>query len=356
MAEKHYEMQWDCQFCGSTKLLGKTHRFCPNCGAPQNPDARYFPSDDEKVAVEDHVFVGRDRICPSCGELNSGDAHFCQQCGAPLDEAEEARTVGEQSRGAGEKFEAMASRDVAKERFESEMERVGASPKKKKQKKPRNMRWLVLLAVLGVVVCGGIFFLLNWTEEATVSVVGHTWERTISIEEYRNFTTQNWHDARPAGDNVTRGSCTQRQRSTRQVPDGQDCRTVRVDRGDGTFTERQECQTRYRSEPVYDQWCTWRGQRWEGAYTVTSDGASLSDTPYWEDVGLQCEGQRRVGCERIGGRNEVYNVLLQGEQTLYTCAYAQDAWASYALESEWLIDIRVIDNNAADCGSIRPSS
>jgi len=55
-------MLWDCEFCGTKKLLGKTHRFCPNCGAQQDPKARYFPSDEEKVAVKDHVYVGVDKI------------------------------------------------------------------------------------------------------------------------------------------------------------------------------------------------------------------------------------------------------------------------------------------------------
>lgn len=39
-------------------------------------------------------------------------------------------------------------------------------------------------------------------------------------------------------------------RSHNQIPDGQDCRTVRSDNGDGdgTYSTSQECSTRYRSE------------------------------------------------------------------------------------------------------------
>ena len=55
---KHYEMLWDCAYCATPKLLGKSHRHCPKCGAPQDPERRYFPADSEKVAVEDHVPVG----------------------------------------------------------------------------------------------------------------------------------------------------------------------------------------------------------------------------------------------------------------------------------------------------------
>ena len=56
--ESTFEMLWDCKFCGQKKLLGLTHRFCAGCGAPQDPAARYFPADHEKVAVKDSPFVG----------------------------------------------------------------------------------------------------------------------------------------------------------------------------------------------------------------------------------------------------------------------------------------------------------
>ena len=83
--EKTYEMLWDCEFCGTEKLLGKTHRHCPECGAVQNPKTRYFPSEDEKVAVEDHQFVGADRHCGACDAPNSVMAKHCTECGAPMD-------------------------------------------------------------------------------------------------------------------------------------------------------------------------------------------------------------------------------------------------------------------------------
>ncbi len=59
-----YEMLWNCPHCRAQKLLGYTHRHCPQCGAPQPKDARYFPSDEDKVLARNHVYVGADRICP----------------------------------------------------------------------------------------------------------------------------------------------------------------------------------------------------------------------------------------------------------------------------------------------------
>jgi hypothetical protein len=84
MNELVYEMVWDCRYCGAKKLLGLTHRHCPNCGAQQDPNARYFPADHEKVAVQNHEFVGADVQCRYCGGASSKRAHNCGQCGAPL--------------------------------------------------------------------------------------------------------------------------------------------------------------------------------------------------------------------------------------------------------------------------------
>ena len=38
-----FEMLWDCASCDTKNLLGKTNRFCPVCGAPQDPKRRRFP-------------------------------------------------------------------------------------------------------------------------------------------------------------------------------------------------------------------------------------------------------------------------------------------------------------------------
>ena len=132
-----YEMLWDCQYCGTKKNLGLTHRFCPNCGAPQNPDSRYFPSDDEKVAVHNHRYVGVDVTCPACSELNSGASEFCSQCGAPLTEAAEARRLQEEWRKEGQRFVSSGSRDVVKEKFDAEMERIGVKQPEKPKRKSR---------------------------------------------------------------------------------------------------------------------------------------------------------------------------------------------------------------------------
>lgn len=347
---KTYEMQWDCQFCGTKKLLGKTHRFCPNCGAPQNPDSRYYPADDEKVAVEDHVFVGVDVTCGSCAELNSGGAEFCQQCGAPLTDAAKAKTLDKETQGSAGQFVSSGSRDLVQEKFDSEMERVGV-----KEKPKRGGTNYKVLGIIGVIIAAiiGLVVVLNLTDSITVSAQSHSWERTVSVQEYRNFTTQSWRDSRPSGDNVSiTGSCQRKQRGTDKVADGQTCKTVRKDQGDGTYKESQECTTKYKDVPVYGDWCTWSGRHWEDDYSRSTSGEGLSPEPYYENISLKCAGQNSLGCERASYSGKYMVAFSGNENRSYSCDFPQDEWASIAIESVWSMEVRKVDKNAGLCNTL----
>lgn len=351
---KVYEMLWDCQFCGTKGNLGLTHRFCANCGGPQNPDSRYYPSDDEKVAVQDHQFVGVDVSCPACNELNSGAAEFCGQCGSPLTEGARAKTLNEEYQSGHGRFESSGSRDLVKEKFDAEMQAMNLQPSEKKKRSNNIKVFAIIGLVLAVLVAA--FAAFNAKKDVTVIVTDHEWERSISIQEYDDFTTDSWRDSPPAGDSVSMvsGSCRREQRSTRRVADGETCRQVRQDNGDGTFSQRQECTTNYRDEPVYDDMCRWQGYRWENDRTESESG-DLNDRPVWPDIELACEGQSRVGCERESGRNESYTVFYEdtdgdGE---YNCAFAQDVWENIPIESLWTGQARALMPNSLLCDTLQ---
>lgn len=338
---KTYEMLWDCQFCGTKHNLGLTHRFCPNCGSAQNPDSRYYPSDEDKIEVHDHEYVGVDVTCPACNELNSAAAEFCGQCGSPLTEGARAKTAEAEMREEGGQFASSGSRDLVKEQFDAEMQRIGVTKPKRNEvsKVGVGIAAVVIAAVIAVII--GIVALVTAKFESTLIVTGHEWERSIDIEEYQNFSERSWRDSRPSGDNVSMrsNSCTQEQRGTRRVEDGETCRTVREDQGDGTFRERQQCETNYRDEPVYDDMCTWTGQRWESDRTLEESG-TLNETPTWPEVSLNCENQTRVGCERISSQEEHYWVLYEDDDDKdYQCDFAQSEWASIEVESTWVAQV-----------------
>lgn len=353
--EKHYEMQWDCKYCGSNKLLGKTHRFCPNCGAAQDPKSRYFPSDEEKVAVEDHEYHGADLICSACDTLNSANSTFCQQCGAPLENAKRASILEDGTMIAdGEAFQSSGPRDLAGERFKAQMEGMGYDPEtRKKKKEGGGFNWKTLL-IIGVLIAliGGCIYTFTATSEADVVVEGHSWERVIEVDAFSAIRSSSWQDQVP-GD-AYGVSCRREQRSTRQIPDGEDCSTRRVDNGDGTYREQRVCSPRYRSEPVYDQKCNYTVNRWAPSRQVTSSGSSLQDAPSWPNANLRQTGTC-LGCEREGGRQEQYIVHFRQDDKTYTCAFSQGDWTNFPIESVWTMEIGVVTGQP-DCSSIQPAS
>lgn len=351
-SEKVYEMLWDCKYCGTQKLLGKTHRFCPNCGAPQDDEARYFPSDDEKVEVKDHVYYGVDVVCPSCDTLNSANAQFCQQCGTPLTDAPKAQLVtDDQVIGEGESFASTGSRDIAHERYVEKLEAAGLQADGTARPKPKKWWLYGILGAVGLVIA---FILLGifWKQDATGYVVGHEWTREISIESFEPRSQSAWCDSMPADAySITRRS---EVRSYRQIPDGQECSTVRVDNGDGTFSERQQCRTRYREEPVYANRCYFTVDRWGHERNVTARGQALSDDPHWPDANLARTGTC-IGCEREGERSEQYLVHFRAGEDEYTCTLDQSAWEAMPLESTWTFQIRVLTGRP-DCDTLEPAS
>lgn len=352
-SEKVYEMQWDCKYCGTKKLLGKSQKFCPVCGAAQDPNTRYFPSDEERVAVQDNQFVGADLICPACSAPNSGNAEHCTQCGTPLDKAKRAQTVGKEEHKQGEKFAASPRRDLAKEKMDADLKRAKAADAAKARAKRRPFIIGGVIAAVAVVI-GVIAFLFS-THQASLAVTGHSWERDIRIEDYNQRSASDWRDQMHSGAYNT--SCSQKQRTTRQVADGQDCKTVREDKGDGSFSEHEECTTKYRDEPVYDTYCSYNYDSWDYSRTVTAKGDAVSPAPDWPAVTLKCEGQATYGCERVQGKDEKYIVHFKessGDKT-YDCTFNDLAkWTSFTDSSFWEMAVNRL--NQASCDTLKPAA
>ncbi len=262
-----YEMLWDCEYCQTAKLLAKSNRHCPSCGAAQNASKRYFPPEGEEVAANDS-FDGADKVCPACSTPNGAKASCCRQCGSPLDGAAEVNRVADQSSRAPVKA-APAAR-VSSGRPWWVFALVGAA--------------LMLCCVCGVAA--------TWTKDVAVEVTGHEWQRSIDIEAFEPVHGSDWCDSMPAAAyDVSRSK---EQRSSRQIPDGETCSTRKVDRGDGTFEKRQECKPKYRSEPVYDMKCSYLVDRWHTARTVDARGSGTSGLR-WPALSLRQQGTCR-GC------------------------------------------------------------
>jgi hypothetical protein len=341
---KTYEMLWDCKFCGAKKNLGKTHRHCPNCGAAQDPTWRYYPSDDEKVAVEDHQFVGADVICPACSTPNSAASNHCIQCGAPLEKGQRAKTLDMQEKAEGAVFQA----DDLQARLHQQRDAaVGRAPQPKTPARAGGIPWLpILIGVIALLICGGIVFALTYTRSTNVYVTGHEWSREIRIERYMSVAENNWCDSLPAG--AYNISQSREQRGSRQVPDGEDCNIQRVDNGDGTFSEQRVCTTRYRNEPVYDDMCHYTIDRWNYVRSAAASGDSVEERIEWPDTNItvMCSS---LGCEREQQRIETYTLQLRGSgDARYECPVTFDLWEATGIEDSFTLNVGLIGDPRCD--------
>jgi len=61
---------------------------CPQCGASNEPDAKFCINCGAELAVPEKPEV---MVCPECGAENKPEAKFCFQCGAELAAPKEAR-------------------------------------------------------------------------------------------------------------------------------------------------------------------------------------------------------------------------------------------------------------------------
>lgn len=189
-------------------------------------------------------------------------------------------------------------------------------------------------------------------EPTRVTATDLMWERIIPIEQFQTAQEGDWCDSIPGeAYNVTRN---QQQRTTRQVPDGEECREVQVDNGDGTFTQRTECTTTYREEPVFDEYCDYTIDKWVQAGEVTTSGGA-NDEPTWGEPELQTGDG--LGAEREGQRQALYRVELVGVDSggVYGCDVPAELWQNIQLDSEWTLMVGFL-SDMPDCLSLQSAS
>ncbi|MCA9494662.1 MAG: hypothetical protein KC621_32260 [Myxococcales bacterium] len=339
-----YEMFWDCPSCGTKKLLGKTHRHCPACGTVQDPALRYFPPESEKVAVEDHAFVGVDWVCERCDTPNSNAASHCVNCGDGRE---------------GKEKDAKRSADVdaGAQKGEHEKPKPAEPPPPPPSAKPARAAaglgclGLPALVVVGlIVVCAGLFCLFSRSSPTEVKVTGHEWSRQIAIEKLSTTQDSAWCDSLPKDARAVTRS--RKEKGSRKVPDGQTCKTVNEDQGDGTFKTRQDCKTKYRNEPIFEDWCTFSVDRWKEARTEKAGGKSLTPAPSWPKV--KVDGCSRVGCTREGKRTETYTVrFTDADGKAQSCNLAESKWRSMAVGSRWKASKGMVTGGLS-CSDLQP--
>ena len=292
-----YEMVWDCEHCGTKGLLGKSQRHCPECGAPQNPDKRYFPSPEQQKKIDGHIYEGADRHCPACNAPMSSKAKNCAQCGSPLDGSKDVRGV--------------------------------VTPKP--AAKPKRKIWPYVVAAI-VLLGFLIWFFFIRTRAAQVTVTGHRWERVVVLEKFGEYEESAWRDQVPRDASLP--MCVRKQRSTKQVQSGEECHTEKVDKKDGTFEQVKKCKPTYRSEPVNDDWCTFRMRRWKKIDDAKAAGTGMS--PAWPAQVPAADVPAAFGAIRSGARTE--KLILQFGSD--SCDVSDATWRKYQDGQKVKVEVR----------------
>jgi hypothetical protein len=306
-----YEMLWDCDHCETKGLLAKSQRHCPECGAPQSAIKRYFPTDEQKKRVDGHVYEGADRHCPACNAPMSAKGKNCTQCGSPLDGSKLVEGV----------------------------KKVAPPPPKKRKIWPFVLLGIALFIFL-------IWFLFIRTKSAQLEVSGHRWQRSIAIEEFKEVQESAWRNE--AAKDGTAMKCISKERSTKKVPDGEECHVEKVDKKDGTFEQLNVCKPKFRSESVNDDWCTYTVRRWKKVDELVEKGNGM--TPAWPANAPPADNLPMLGQKRSGAKTEK---LIVDFGKKGSCEVSEAMWKKLSDGQKVKIEVRARSEELV-CDTIKP--
>lgn len=325
------EGAWDCPHCGRKRNRGP-EKYCGGCGAPRGEDVKFYLPDDAPEVTEADALrraqAGPDWTCPYCAADNPSDHAFCSSCGAARD-GSQARQVVEHRTGTPP-----SGTPSPPERGRGQGKGGAGSILKKG----------CLIGCAGLAAIVALLWFLGRSEETTLTVSGHRWQRSIGVEELRTVTEEGWEGELPAGartlssrreihhrNRVRIGSETR----TRTVKERVQTGTERVkvgerDLGNGYFEdiyedrpvyenrEREETYEEpiYREDPVHRTRYRYEVDKWTPSRDVKA-GAQDRD-PRWPDPGLRSK-------EREGQREETYEVLFEDRDGATRVFRARDA-------------------------------
>ncbi len=347
------EGTWDCPSCG-TRVRGPLKQ-CSQCGAPRPAGVRFnrpganapVVTDPDKIS---EAKAGPDWYCGACGSANSALRGNCKQCGA----GKGASRSHSQSDSRLRPAESGARITYAPE------ERDGVSPIHRSYSSlPTEtslhipgLAYFIGAAILVVIFAALIFR----TTDIEMAVSGFSWHRSISIEEYRTVSEEDW--SVPAGGRLVNSYTaisgynqildhyeTKTRTVSEQVADGTETYVCgERDLGNGYYediecsrtTYRTENRTEtyrepvYRQEPVYDTKYTYQIDKWVGAGSVPASGNDHNAR--WPEVSLG-------GNRREGGRSESYTIHLSANdgQDKKDYTTSNQEWMSYELRQSVVV-------------------
>lgn len=351
MTIKNYQMFWDCSNCGTQKLLGFSHRHCPNCGATQDETKRYFPSETEQVEVENHIYYGVDWDCQYCSTPNSNKSNNCVNCGASKDGTKDVELVDKKRVEIKKDNTKVKNAKVKSENtsFNAYTTTVENSKIKFSVSNAKSKSFMVLLGLILTMLIGFLIYGFLKVEDHTLTVAEKTWVRTVNIEKYSSVHENSWCSSMPYGAyNVSRY---REVSSHRQVADGQICNTQRNDRGDGTYSSERVCENKYRSEPIYEDKCNYIVDRWVFSNSVLAQGNEKQEIKFPDVRQYTQRSGNFIGNTRESSRSESYKVIFSyydKDIIMTQCTFKQEKWGTFNINGKYNGRVRMIGGLICD--------
>lgn len=352
------EGRWLCKFCGAENLgrnetcqgLGSS-----GCGAARQPGTRFYLPENSPVVTDAALLSdarsGQDWNCDHCGGANKGaiNGHPVTQCvhcgevrsktdtvqptfrfaeGDTPDTADDATRLekedvaSKKSRGKDLRLASMQPVPARRRSHDDLSSTDAPSPVTPVTTPSISLPSLgILLGIMAVIFISVMGYLTFHTKEVSAPVTRMSWDRSISIEEMRTLTLEDWDppsDARiltsetkiRRWDSVLSHYETKTRTGTRSVQTGSESYSCGTrDLGNGYF-ESQTCSrpvygtetyTESYQDPVYvqvpryDDWETYEVDRWVEKRNVKSYGVDANPQwPYFLLTTGEREGPRKA--------------------------------------------------------------
>ena len=112
----------------------------------------------------------------------------------------------------------------------------------------------------------------------------------------------------------------------------------------------------FRGEASFRTWLAkvvyHEGINWQRANRRHAQGRETTPAPHWPNMTLAQRGSC-IGCEREGGREERYSLLLRGLDTQTECDHKQEVWSRASVGDAWAGKSGVVFSEVR-CDSLSP--
>ena len=336
---------WDCSHCGTTGI-GGSKRECPGCGKARDENTVFYMGEKKKYvpkAIAKKVNRNPDWVCNYCGSMNSDDSDECKSCGCSrsgenLDYFENREKKNEKEKA--EEYDAEKPDDYSLRYIRNNVHFCNDIPYRGEVVSTPNHGRLgiyfkpIAIVLAAIMLIAGLVYLFI-PKEKEVTITSTSWERDITIQEYRTVRESDWSIPHGGRLQYTRQEIFHYQSvldhyetKTRQVAKQRYVGTEEVvtghrDLGNGYFEEitssrpvyetYYETETYqepvYRSEPVYRPKYYYDIERWVYCRTVSTSGDDQS--PYWGKVRLAEKERESSRAERywIAGLDKKENEI-----------------------------------------------